>query len=512
MEHASRRRLSFTVEVDAPEDQPVDATRADALLTVRARLADEAPEGGGVPDGDVLDGSREAAGRAAGQGQGPGRAEVLIMDRSQSMAASGKLGEAKKAVTAAIDTLRDGTLLGIVAGDHTATVIYPPAGRPLAPVDQHVRQHAKHQVAAQVAQGGTRIGSWLTRARDLFDGSAGPDTVCHAVLYTDGKNEHETPEQLADAVRGCADRFTCDARGLGDNWHYKVVRAVAEGLHGSAEAVVDIPDLTADFVGLMREAQRLVMPRLYLSLHLTDRFDLGTVQQTRPVQVDLTDQRQRRGAEIHVPLGAWAPDTRQYQVSLTFEADSLPLYQRVQAATLTLRAEAAPGQDDRPACTAEHALIVKRRPDEAFEIPASANLTRLESERELRSAMQGCADAHERRERVLADAMLRQALRIAEQLDDARRLNLLRGAAQAGPDGLPVVRPDVPRGLMQQIGLDATRTGPAPEEALVDADPHGDGGSGSDTGTCPKCHRPLVARDAKFCEVCGPIPLPGAPS
>ncbi|MCX4835493.1 VWA domain-containing protein [Streptomyces sp. NBC_01016] len=482
MGNTSRGRLTFTVEVDAPEDLAVDAARADALLTVRARPAGEAPD---------RPGDEKA-------GHGPRHAEVLIMDRSQSMAASGKLDEAKKAVSAAIDTLRDGTLLGIVAGDHEATVIYPPPGRPLAPVDQHVRQHAKHQVAAQVAQGGTRIGRWLTLARDLFDTSTGSDTVCHAVLYTDGKNEHETPEQLANAVRGCADRFTCDARGLGEHWHRTAIRTVTEGLHGSAAAVLDIPDLTEDFVRLMQDAQQLVIPRMYLALSLTDRFDLGFVRQTRPVQVDLTDKRQERGAEIHIPLGAWAAGAHQYHVSVHFEPESLPLNHRVQAATITLRTEPAAGQADRPTCTDERVLVVKRRSNKAFAIPVSANLTRVEAERELRFAMQDCADAHERGDSALADAKLRQALALAEQLGDTRRLRLLHAMAQDGPDGKPVVRTGVSNGQIQQIGLDATHTGPVPDDP-VDADT----GPRRDTGVCPNCQGPLVAPDAKFCEPCG---------
>lgn len=141
---------------------------------------------------------------------------------------------------------------------------------------------------------------------------------------------------------------------------------------------------------------------------------------------------------------------------------------------------------------------MKRRSSKAFVIPVSANLTRVEAERELRFAMQDCADAHERGDSALADAKLRQALALAEQLGDTRRLRLLRAMAQDGPDGKPVVRPGVSNGRIQQIGLDATRTGPVPDDP-VDADT----GPRRDTGVCPNCHRPLVAPDAKFCEPCG---------
>ncbi|MEJ8670947.1 VWA domain-containing protein [Streptomyces sp. MS1.AVA.1] len=165
--------LSFALEVDAPSDLAHDEQRADALVTVTARSAADG-EANALPDR-------------------PG-AEILIMDRSLSMSGR-KLDEAKRALCAAIDTLRDGTHLGIVAGHHKAEVIFPATGG-LARVDALTREDAKLRVIGQFAEGGTAIGQWLTCAQHLFTSVAAPGTVRHAVLYTDGKDEHETPEQL----------------------------------------------------------------------------------------------------------------------------------------------------------------------------------------------------------------------------------------------------------------------------------------------------------------------------
>ena len=296
----------FTAEVDVAGDVHVDADRVDALLTIGAR----------------------PTGRPGSQAR---IAEVLIMDRSLSMADHHKISEAKRAACAAIDALRDGTLLGIVAGHHEAETLYPdPAGGGLARVDAQVREAAKRRVNALWPKGGTAIGRWLTRAADLLD-TAPPGTVRHAALYTDGRNEHETPEELEQALAACADRFVCDVRGLGDEWRYTELLRVAEALHGTAEAVIAIPDLTEDFTRLMCQAQSLGVPGVHLALRLNARFELGFVRQTLPVEADLTAHQERDGREIRVPLGPWGTESRQYRVSLAFDPETLPIGEEVRA-------------------------------------------------------------------------------------------------------------------------------------------------------------------------------------
>ncbi|MDF3301968.1 VWA domain-containing protein [Streptomyces tropicalis] len=462
--------LGFAVDVDAPADLAHDETRADALVTIRAR-----PAGGPAVQAEA--------------------AEILIMDRSLSMAGRGKLDEAKRAVCAAVDTLRDGTLLGIVAGNHRAEVVFPPEGG-LARVDAAARDTAKALVAGQIAEGGTAIGQWLACAGRLFASAAGPGTVRHAVLYTDGKDEHEAPEELGAVLEACTDRFVCDARGLGDDWNYAELLRITEALHGGAEAVVTVSDLTGDFTRLMRQAQRIAVARVYLGLRLNGRFRLDFLRQTRPVEAELT-ARQHRDDEIHVPLGSWSPDeARQYQVSLRFDPASLTVDENLRAARLTVQAEGADGR--RAPCSDTVPMVVRRRALPAFGIPRSANLTRVENERELGMAMRACADARQRGDTERADRELRLAIGLAEELGDAARLRLLRAVAVTGPDGRPRVRRDVSRGQMQRLGLESTRTAASPADVFPL--PPGDG---SLAVSCPRCGTTAAVATARFCEQCG---------
>ncbi|WP_416985389.1 vWA domain-containing protein [Streptomyces sp. T028] len=455
--------------MDAPSDLAYDETRADALVTVRAHPTAQPPPS--TPT-----------------------AEILIMDKSLSMAGRGKLDEAKRAMCAAVDTLRDGTLLGVVAGNHKANVVYPATGG-LATVDAAARQEAKRRIAAQLAEGGTAIGQWLACADRLFAAAASPGTVRHAVLYTDGKDEHETPEQLDAVLAACTDRFVCDARGLGEDWNYAELLRITQALHGSAEAVVTVSDLTEDFTRIMRQAQHIVVARVYLGLRLNHRFRLGFVRQTRPVEAELT-ARPHADGELHVPLGAWPPETRQYQVSLRFDPGTLTVDEDLRAARITLHTEQ--GDGTRVPCAEPRAMVVRRRSTPGFGIPPSADLTRVENEHELGMAMRACADAQQRGDFARADRELRTAMGLAEDLRDTARMRLLRSVSVTGPDGRPQVRRDAARGEMQRLGLRSTRTTAPPADA-AELPP----AEGTSTRSCPRCGATTSAPSARFCEECG---------
>ncbi|WP_420031946.1 VWA domain-containing protein [Streptomyces sp. cg28] len=484
-----RAALDFTMELHAPGDLSRDAERADALITVHARGPDAAEPGAG---------------------SAPTTAEVLIMDRSLSMSGPGRLDEAKRAVCAAIDTLRDGTLFAVVAGDHEARVVHPPDGRRPHPADEARRREAKAAVRAVRAQGGTRIGSWLECARRLFDAAA-VDGVRHAVLYTDGKDEHETREQLDAVLDSCTDRFVCDVRGLGGDWEYRELHRVAQALHGSSAAVLDITDLTADFQDLMGEARRVVVPRVYLGLRFSELFTLDRVRQTAPVEADLTGQQQPYEEGFHIPLGAWSPGLRQYQVTLRLDPARVPLDTDLRAAWITLHAERT-GSAGRVALMPTVPMDVRRRSIPAGPATGSPELTRVERIRALGMAMRACTDAHASGDLGRADRELRTALDLADELGQTQKAAELRAVAERNADGRMVLRRTVTRAEMQRLALDSTRTGVptgVPRGVLSDADPGAApvdsvaAGPADGPAHCPHCRAALPTRRARFCEACG---------
>lgn len=477
--------LDFTIEIDARGDLAVDEDRVEALITIQATS-------GGTP------------------GPAAPIAEILIMDRSLSMRAQNKIHEAQRAACAAIDTLPGGALLGIVAGNREAMPVFPSTGG-LATIDAMTRTAAKSRVMSLWPEGGTRIGQWLLAAKDLFAAVPAAGVVRHAVLYTDGKNEHESRAELDAALTACWDRFSCDVRGVGDDWDHTELLRIATGLRGDATAVLRIADLADDFIRLIRRVRRLVVPRTYLRLALNDRFSIAAVTQTQPVEADLTRQLRPAGAAIaDVPLGSWDDQaTRQYQVSLRFEPDTIPAGVKLRATRVDLLAELPDGTYQ----TCAHApLTIFRHDTPDFVTFTSESLTRVERKHELGLAMRACADAWLHRRSADAEEELNLAFRLARELGDVRLADL-ESVSVTGPDGRARLRADVTAGEMKKFWLDSVRTvrpgdwarpaRPADQAAedVRSAEPQREA-SGPSAGVCDACGE-TNQEDAAYCLECG---------
>lgn len=464
--------LKFGVDIDATRHLAADADRVEALITLRA----------------------PSAGR---EGHAPRIAEILIMDRSASMWGHNKIHEALRAACAAIDGLPDGALLGIVAGNHTVEPVFPATGG-LAVVDAKTRAAARRQVMRLRPQGGTKIGTWLTAAGELFAGEPAPDAMRHAVLYTDGKNEHESRAELDHALSRCAGQFVCDVRGLAGDWDYAELEHIADALHGDATAVLRIADLTDDFTQLMRRVGRAVTPRSYLRLTPSKQFRIAAITQEHPRQADLTAHQQPAGeAAVDVPLGAWEErETRRYKLSLRFEPAAVPAEEDVRAVRIDVLAELSGGV--REQC-ADAPVVVRRHATPGFETLMPESLTQVEKERELTMAMRACADAWLSGQFTEADRELALAFRLARESGDAR-LALLEDIAVTGPGGRVRVRPDVTHGEMQRLGLHSTKTILRPVARPADSA----GARSLAARTCRACGEVADEdEELKFCEACG---------
>ena len=164
---------------------------------------------------------------------------------------------ARTAAAAALDQINDGVWFAVIAGSHEAKLAYP-YGRELGMVrmDPQTRAQAKAAVAGFQADGGTAMGTWLTLATRVL--ASVPSAVQrHAILLTDGINQHETPEQLTAAIEGARGRFQADCRGVGAAWQVAEVRRIATALLGTVDLIARPEDMAADFEGIMRQAMGL---------------------------------------------------------------------------------------------------------------------------------------------------------------------------------------------------------------------------------------------------------------
>ncbi|MFJ1619586.1 VWA domain-containing protein [Streptomyces sp. NPDC088190] len=294
----------FSVEVYQNEYLPEGGREVNAIVTVTST-------GGGTTGGVPLSGAT-----ARVPGQAPKAAVVIMVDCSGSMDyPPTKMRNARDATAAAIDTLRDGTSFAVVDGTHVAREVYPGNGR-LAVADARTRAQAKGALGALKAGGGTAIGTWLRLADRLL--GAADVSIRHGILLTDGRNEHEAPEDLRAALESCAGRFTCDARGVGTDWEVKEVTAIASALLGTADIVADPAGLAADFTHMMENAMGKEVADVALRLWTPVGVEITFVKQVAPTVVDLTGRRTEVGPRAgDYPTGSWGDESRDYHVCVT---------------------------------------------------------------------------------------------------------------------------------------------------------------------------------------------------
>jgi hypothetical protein len=284
----------FEVEVFQNEYLPSGGTEVNAIVTV------------------------SSAG-LAGIGEAPDAAEVVIVDTSGSMdVPRSKIKAARDATSVAIDGIRDGVLFGVIAGNDHAYQVYPSRGG-LEPASAESRAAARDAVARLRARGGTAIGQWLHAANDAFD--AAPGRVCHAILLTDGANQHETREQLETTLSECEGRFQCDCRGVGTDWEVSELRRIASVLLGSVDIIADPADMAADFRSMTEAAMGKTTGSVALRIWTPQGAHVQFVRQVAPTIEELTDRAvaaNPRAADY--PTGSWGEESRDYHVCIEVPA------------------------------------------------------------------------------------------------------------------------------------------------------------------------------------------------
>ncbi|MGW6539271.1 VWA domain-containing protein [Streptomyces sp. NPDC055011] len=390
----------FSVDVYQNEYLPAGGRDVDAIVTVTAT-------GGGTSG---------AGGVTAG-----GPAGVVIMvDCSGSMDyPPTKMEGARAATAAAIDTLRDGTSFAVVAGNHVATPLYPERGR-LAVAGSRTRAEAKASLARLTADGGTAIGTWLRLADSLLGDE--DLAIRHAVLLTDGRNEHESPEALRTALDACAGRFTCDARGVGTDWEVKEVTGIASALLGTADIVADPAGLTADFTAMMENVMGKGVADVALRLWTPVGAELVFVKQVAPSVADLTTRRADTGPRAgEYPTGSWGDESRDYHVRVRVPANVVG--QEMLAARVSLILPDPAGGDARP--VSQGLIRAVWSHDVAMTTAINPQVAHYTGQAELADAIQEGLDARKSGDQDGATAKLGRAVQLAAASGNADTAKLL---------------------------------------------------------------------------------------
>ncbi|WP_028924031.1 vWA domain-containing protein [Pseudonocardia acaciae] len=378
---------SFAVEVDLNPYLAADATDVDAIVTITA-------EGGARPGTDCL--------------------EILIIDCSTSMTGS-RIAAARHATSVAIGELRDGVSFAVIAGNQDAEQVFPPGGG-TAVATEATRTEASAAVQGLTPSGGTAIGRWLTMAGTIAD--AHPDAIRHAILLTDGKNEHETEAELRAALARVEGRFACDCRGVGTDWRVDELRTIASALLGSVDIVADPDDLAADFGAVMNAAMGKAVADIALRLWTPRDATVRFVKQVAPTVEDLTARRHRldplRG---QYPLGSWGAESRDYHLGIRVEPGA------VRDEKLAARVQVVQADSDEVLATGK--AVVTWTNDSALSTRINRAVASYTGQAELADAIQQGLAARKDGDERTATARLGRAVALAEQSGNTDTARLL---------------------------------------------------------------------------------------
>jgi VWA domain-containing protein len=281
---------TFTLEAYQNEYLPLGGTEVNAIVTV-------ASDGAGGPSGQ------------------PDAAVIVIVDTSGSMGSPNrKIKAAREATSVAIDCIRDGAAFAVIAGSDHANAVYP-AGGELAVASEQTRAAARRAVDSLKPAGGTAIGTWLRLASDLV--STAPGRNCHAILLTDGENQHETPEELDATLAEVEGEFQCDCRGVGTDWQVSELRRIASRLLGTVDIIAEPEAMAEDFRVMMRTAMGKATRNVALRLWTPQGASVAFVRQVAPTIEELTD----RAVSVNelttdYPTATWGAEARDYHVCI----------------------------------------------------------------------------------------------------------------------------------------------------------------------------------------------------
>jgi hypothetical protein len=381
----------FTVEVFQNEFLPDGGSDVNAIVTVTSSDS----------------GAPQQATSSAG-------AEIIIIDCSGSMGApQSKIVEARAATSAAVDAIRDGVAFAIIAGTERARPVFPYDGR-LALADNASRAEAKRAVAGLRPGGGTAIGQWLLLAGQMF--RSYPSELRHAILLTDGKDEHESSSDLDGAIRQSEGMFSCDCRGVGTDWVVSELRKVSTALLGTVDIVPDPSGLAADFAAMMEKAMGKQLADVSLRVWTPQRASVRFVKQVSPTVEDLTARRTQSAAQAgDYPTGAWGSgESRDYHVCIQVTAGGVG--QEMLAARVSLVVG--------PDVLGQGLVRAVWTDDEALSTRINSQVAHYTGQAELAEAIQDGLEARKRGDEDTATARLGRAVALAEQSgnDDTAKL------------------------------------------------------------------------------------------
>ncbi|HEY0475314.1 MAG TPA: VWA domain-containing protein [Kribbella sp.] len=366
----------------------------------------------------------------AGQSGSGDAGEIIIVDTSGSMGADGIRAAAYAAQTA-LDQILDGVWFAVISGNDRAQLAFPPSPEPvMVRMDQFTRQAAKEAVGRFYADGGTAMGTWLRLASRVF-ATVPALSQKHAILLTDGENQHETPEVLTATIEAVTGQFQCDCRGVGVNWQVAEVRRIATALLGSVDIIPAPGQLAAEFSRLIQQAMSKGVAAADMRVWAPQGAQVLFVRQVAPTVDDLTSRRSEVNALTgSYPTGSWGDESRDYHVAIRLAAKGVGQEQ------LAARVQLAIGEQ----VVAQGLVKALWSADEALTTRISPEVAHYTGQTELADAIQEGLAAKAAGDTATATTKLGRAVQLAAQTGNEEATTRLRKVVEIDDQETGTVR------------------------------------------------------------------------
>jgi hypothetical protein len=282
--------MQFKIESFFNPHLSVGADRIDAVLTVTAT-----PREG--PAVNV---------------RGSGRAIAFVIDRSGSMQDDRRIEAAKHAARICINLLDEAAQFCVIGFNHEARVLVP-----LSAATRQNKERAHREIQRLSGDGGTVFSAALLATREqLLKLDRG---IRYALFLTDGENDPQDKADLRRAVDHCKGLFQCDGRGVGSDWTKADLTFIANTLLGNADIIPSAEMMEVAFREAIAAALAKGVADVHLRLWSPKTVTIATIKQVSPEIIDLGPLKIRKDEKtIEVPTGAWAEESRDYHLTLTF--------------------------------------------------------------------------------------------------------------------------------------------------------------------------------------------------
>lgn len=415
----------FTASVYQNEFLPDGGTDVHAIVTVTASGAGSAGQSG----------SGEAG-------------EIIIVDTSGSMGADG-IRAAQTAAAAAIDQILDGVWFAVISGNDRAQLAFPASAEPvMVRMEPNARAAAKDAVSRFYADGGTAMGTWLRLAARVF-ATVPSLSQKHAILLTDGENQHETPQQLTATIEAVTGQFQCDCRGVGDRWQVAEVRRIATALLGTVD-IIPAPDQMAEvFASLIQASMARGIASADMRVWAPQGAQVLFVRQVAPTVEDLTSRRTEVNALTgSYPTGSWGDESRDYHVAIRLAAKAVGQEQLAARVQLTIGDQVV----------AQGLVKALWSNDDALTTRISPEVAHYTGQTELADAIQEGLAAKAAGDTATATTKLGRAVQLAAQTGNEEATSRLRKVVEVDDPATGIVRLKRTVDKLDEMALDTAST------------------------------------------------------